>query len=245
MKKQQEVLNKKLMAGIVIGVTVFSVLLGAVIYLLDFRKAVASEDFSDGGGGVMVFDYGDGVVAYESPSPKAGIIFYAESKVEYLAYQNLMASIASRDFTCLLVEMPLNQPALGQNEAMALEMRCPNIQRWYMCGHGSGAKAAAAYAKKNTDIFEGVILLGGYSSADLNETGLKVISVYGSEDKIIDGAYKRNRSKLPSDCAELVIQGGCHAYFGSYGTHQGDGEPTISRAEQYQQAADFISSNIT
>lgn len=245
MKKQQEVLNKKLMAGIAVGVTLFAVILGAVIYLLDYHKAVASEEVSNGSSAVTLFDYGDGVVAYEVSAPKAGIIFYAESKVEYMAYQNLLVSIASRGFTCLLVEMPLNQPALGQNEAVALEMRYPEIQRWYMCGHGSGAKAAAAYAKKNTDIFEGVILLGGYSSADLNGTGLKVISVYGSEDKVIDGAYKRNRSKLPSDCAELVIQGGCHAYFGSYGTHPGDGEPTISRAEQYAQAADFIKSNIT
>lgn len=243
MKKQQEVLNKKLMAWIIIGVTVFSSLLGAVIYMLDVYPAVEAQEYSSGSFSVTPFDYGDGITAYEPAHIKGGIIFYPEAKVEHEAYNDLMISIASRGYICILVGMPLNQPALGRNAAMALEMRYPQVESWYMCGHGSGAKAAAAYAVKNTEIFDGVILLGGYSSHDLKGTGLKAISVYGSEDKVISGAYARNRNKLPADLAELVIEGGCHSYFGSYDMHHGDGEPSVSRTEQYKQTADFISSN--
>ena len=29
-----------------------------------------------------------------------------------------------------------------------------------------------------------------------------------------------------------MIDGGCHAYFGMYGTQDGDGKPTISNEEQ-------------
>ncbi|MBQ8826852.1 MAG: alpha/beta hydrolase [Oscillospiraceae bacterium] len=244
MKRQQEVLNRKLIAVITAVIIAVSAVFGAVMYLLDYYPAEASDEISQGSVSVSVIDYGDGVIAYEPGYVSGGIIFYPESRVEYKAYENLMASIASRGFLCLLVEMPLNQPSFGMNEAIALEMRYPDITKWYMCGHGSGAKTAAAYASRNTDIFSGVILLGGHTSADLRDTGLNVISVYGSEDKVMSmGSYERSKNKMPADYAELVIEGGCHSYFGSYGIQNGDGTPTITMTEQLKQTADFINSN--
>lgn len=53
-------------------------------------------------------------------------------------------------------------------------------------------------------------------------------------------------SNLPSAPAfkEYVIEGGCHAYFGMYGSHEGDGTPTITAIEQImitsEQIAEFI-----
>ena len=38
---------------------------------------------------------------------------------------------------------------------------------------------------------------------------------------------------------ETIIDGGCHAGFGSYGTQKGDGAPVIS-AEEQQQTADAL-----
>ena len=246
MKRQQEVLNKKLIIIIAAVIIAVSGIFGAVMYMLDYYPAVITDEFSQGSVGVSIIDYGDGVIAYEAENAKSGIIFYPESKVEYKAYQNLMASIASRGYVCLLVEMPLNQPSFGMNEAVALEMRYPFVTAWYMCGHGSGARAASAYASRNTDIFSGVILLGGYPAVDLSSTGLKVISVYGSEDKVMNmGGYERSRSGFPADYAELVIEGGCHSYFGSYGMHSGDGTPSVTMTEQLAQTADFIHSNFT
>ena len=244
MKKQQEVLNKKLFITVTAIIIAVSAVFGIIMYMLDYYPAEISDEISQGGYGVSVIDYGDGVTAYEAGSAKGGIIFFPESKVEYTAYQNLMASISSRGYVCLLLEMPLNQPAFGMNEAEALEMRYPQITTWYMCGHGSGAKAAAAYASRNTNIFSGVILLGGYASGDIRDTGLNVISIYGSEDEVISmGSYEKSRSKMPADYKELVIEGGCHSYFGSYGMHIGDGEPSITRTEQLTQTADFIDKN--
>jgi len=37
-----------------------------------------------------------------------------------------------------------------------------------------------------------------------------------------------------------VIDGGCHAYFGSYGPQKGDGSPSMSDREQQEIAADVI-----
>lgn len=48
---------------------------------------------------------------------------------------------------------------------------------------------AASYVSKHADSFDGLILLGAYSTADISETALRVLSVYGSEDGVL------NRSK--------------------------------------------------
>ena len=50
---------------------------------------------------------------------------------------------------------------------------------------------------------------------------------------------------LPAGFQELVISGGCHAWFGDYGVQDGDGEPTITRAEQIRQTVAAIDAMIT
>jgi hypothetical protein len=52
--------------------------------------------------------------------------------------------------------------------------------------------------------------------------------------------YDENKSNLPSDLAEIVIEGGCHAYFGMYGAQNGDGVPTISNHKQIRMTADAV-----
>ena len=105
---------------------------------------------------------------------------------------------------------------------------------------------AASYLEENADDFEGLILLGSYSTTDLTSTNLDVISVYGSEDMVLDAEkYEENKLNLPEHFHEVVIDGGCHAYFGVYGEQEGDGTPSISNEEQIRitvnAIADFIS----
>jgi len=38
----------------------------------------------------------------------------------------------------------------------------------------------------------------------------------------------------------MVIDGGCHAYFGMYGAQEGDGRPEISNEEQIALTVDTI-----
>ena len=100
---------------------------------------------------------------------------------------------------------------------------------------------AASYLKKNADDYEGLSLLGSYSTADLSESGLAVLSVYGSEDKVMNREkYEKNKSNLPGDFTEIVIEGGCHAHFGMYGAQDGDGVPGISNHEQISITAEKI-----
>ena len=117
----------------------------------------------------------------------------------------------------------------------------PDIENWYMAGHSLGGSMAASYISSHEEEFKGLILLAAYSTADLKETGLRVLSLYGSEDGVLKmDSYEKYRDNLPEDFTEIVIPGGCHAYFGSYGPQKGDGTPQISNEEQIRFTADAI-----
>ena len=50
-----------------------------------------------------------------------------------------------------------------------------------------------------------------------------------------------NKVNLPENFSEIIIDGGCHAYFGMYGFQEGDGKPTITNVEQINQTSKAIS----
>ena len=100
---------------------------------------------------------------------------------------------------------------------------------------------ASNYAAAHDEDYDGLILLAAYSTKDLKGTPLRVLSVYGSEDGVLNReSYEKNRANLPADTIEVVLDGGCHAQFGSYGAQEGDGIPTISGEEQIRQTAEAI-----
>ena len=108
-----------------------------------------------------------------------------------------------------------------------------------MAGHSLGGSTAASYLGKHTDEYDGLILLAAYSTADLSDSDLKVLSVYGSNDGVLSmEKYEENKSNLPDDFSEVVIDGGCHSYFGCYGAQDGDGSPTISQDDQVRETVD-------
>ena len=85
------------------------------------------------------------------------------------------------------------------------------------------------------------VYVSDYYHADLTGSGLRVYSTYGSEDGVLNREkYEADRTNLPQDTTETVIDGGCHAGFGSYGAQKGDGAPVISAEEQQQQTADAL-----
>ena len=152
-----------------------------------------------------------------------------------------MAACAEQGILCILVKMPFNLAVLDVNAADSLREQYPEIERWYIGGHSLGGSMAASYLEKHTEDYEGLILLGSYSTADLSGSGLEVLSIYGSEDKVMNREkYGKNKSNLPDDFTEIIIDGGCHAYFGMYGAQEGDGTPTITNEEQIRLAAGHI-----
>ena len=89
------------------------------------------------------------------------------------------------------------------------------------------------------------IYVSDYYHADLTDSDLRVYSTYGSKDGVLNREkYEADRTNLPQDTTETVIDGGCHAGFGSYGAQKGDGTPTISAKEQQRQTADALAAGM-
>lgn len=183
----------------------------------------------------------DNTLVFKPENATKGFVFYPGGKVEYTAYQPLMAACAQQGILCILVEMPFNLAVLDIHAADGIQEQYPEIETWYIGGHSLGGSMAASYLADHIDDYDGLILLGSYATADLSETNLDVLSVYGSEDKVMNrNKYNENKSNLPSDFIEVVIEGGCHAYFGMYGAQEGDGTPTIRNEEQLLITAEHI-----
>lgn len=183
----------------------------------------------------------DDVIVYSPEKAESGFIFYPGGKVEYTAYEPLMEACAENDMLCVLIQMPFNLAVLDMDAANGIKEQFPEIETWYIGGHSLGGSMAASYVSNNTLDFDGLILLGSYSTADLTETHLKVLSIYGSEDKVLNKEkYEKYKINLPDDFSEFILEGGCHAYFGMYGEQKGDGTPTLGNEEQIRLTADKI-----
>jgi len=183
----------------------------------------------------------DGTIVFEPDGATKGLIFYPGGKVEYTAYVPLMQACAEKGILCVLVEMPFNLAVFDIDAADGIQKEYPEIEDWYIGGHSLGGSMAASYLADHTEDYEGLVLLGSYSTADLSQTDLDVLSVFGSEDKVMNRKkYEENKSNLPSDFTEYVIDGGCHAYFGMYGAQDGDGTPSITNATQIRLTVENI-----
>ena len=142
---------------------------------------------------------------------------------------------------CVLLKMPFNLAVLDVNAADGIQKEYPEIEDWYIGGHSLGGSMAASYLADHEKDYEGLVLLGSYSTADLSNTDLAVLSVFGSEDQVMNREkYDENKANLPSGFTETVIEGGCHAYFGMYGVQEGDGTPTITNEEQIRLTIESI-----
>lgn len=183
----------------------------------------------------------DNSIAYLPPDVRAGFIFYPGGKVEYTAYLPLMEACASRGIACVLLQMPFNLAVFDSSAAKGIQDNYPEIANWYIGGHSLGGSMAATYLASSQEIFSGLILLGSYSTSDISDLGVKALSIYGSEDGVMNREkYEECKINLPEDFTEVVIDGGCHAYFGMYAEQKGDGVARISNKEQIEKTADVI-----
>lgn len=216
-------------------VSAFALILGGcAVYLADYYRydegaiAVFSPEEN-----ITVKTLKNGNVVFEPVGATDGFIFYPGGKVEHNAYQPLMAALARKGVLCVLVEMPFNLAVFDINAADGIQEQYPCIEDWYIGGHSLGGSMAATYISSHADEYDGLVLLGSYSTANISDTALDVISIYGSEDRVLNlDKYNECKSNLPEDLTEVIIEGGCHAHFGMYGAQDGDGEPSISSSEQ-------------
>lgn len=200
-------------------------------------------------------DNGDVTFVPTDAEVTSTLVFYPGGKVEADAYAPLLKRLADKGMACVLVRMPENLAVLAPNRAARARAELEQALAgesseeagpstgvpWLLAGHSLGGAMAATYASGHADQYQGLVLLAAYSTADLSQAGIKVLSIYGSNDGVLNrNSYRDNWANLPDNTAEYVIDGGIHSYFGTYGHQEGDGEATIGNDEQLDLTADAI-----
>ncbi len=222
-------------------ILVLAVGIGAGIYLSDDYSADEAAVAAMAGTAEVTVRTEGRLTVFAPAEPKDGFIFYPGGKVEHKAYAPMLLKLAEAGVLSVLVEMPGKLAVLDANAAEGIQEQFPEVERWYLGGHSLGGSMAASYAADHDDELSGLVLLAAYSTADLSESGLPVLSIYGSEDRVLNSEkYEEYRSNLPPMTEEIVLAGGNHAGFGSYGHQEGDGIATILPEEQRELTADHM-----
>ena len=182
----------------------------------------------------------DGSIAIGDNDAGVGIVFYPGAKVEAEAYIPLACELAERGYYCVIAKMPFNLAFFGIDAANSIMGDAPEVESWWIAGHSLGGAMAAQFAAEHSSELEGVLLLAAYAASDLSATDLAVSIEYGSEDGVLNrDALEKNATNLPAGASTTVLDGGNHAGFGDYGPQAGDGEASMSAAEQWSQTADL------
>ena len=106
---------------------------------------------------------------------KAGLIFYPGGLVETQSYAPLMKECAKQGILCVLVKMPFHLAVFNINGADGIIEKY-DVDDWYIGGHSLGGSIAASYVSNHLDEYNGLILLASYSTEDLSQTNLNVLS---------------------------------------------------------------------
>ena len=220
-------------ALIVLAAVVVVAVVACALYFGDYYHAVDVDEALAGTDEVAVSE-ADGIWYFDGPGTETVLVFYPGAKVEVTAYAPLMAELAAAGVDCLLVQMPLNFAIFGMGAAVDLAQSGDyDYQTWLIGGHSLGGAMAASCAASNPGTFDGVVLLAAYATSSLADAVDWVVSLYGTEDGVLNlQNVEAGRDLVPDDYVEVVIEGGNHAQFGSYGAQDGDGEATISPEEQ-------------
>ena len=229
----------KIAGGICLGLCL--ALVGFCIwYVNDYYHAESCVTaYLENGDGVTV-TMEDNIVFLDGEGTEHAIIFYPGAKVEYTAYVPMFFKLAKQGIDCFVVKMPGNLAILGSNKAEDI-MKEYSYENWYLSGHSLGGAMAAGFAAEHSEKLEGLVLLAAYPTENLTDSGLKVLSVYGSEDRVLNMEnLAEGRNMVPSEYKELLIEGGNHAWFAYYGEQAGDGPAAITKEVQQEETVNAI-----
>ena len=226
-------MNKKL--KIIIIIILIALLVYVAFYFTDYRHAQKqATDLMNGTDDVSVNGIPEGLFI-DGYGNDTAVIFYPGAKNEYVSYLPLCVDLAEEGVDFYLVKMPLNFAFFGENQAEDI-IGGSNYSHYFISGHSLGGLSAASF-ENHTNKTDGVILLAGYPNSGIHKP---VLSIYGSQDKILNmKAYNESKSYI-GNLTEFVIEGGNHEQFAYYGLQEGDGVPGISTDRQLNETAAII-----
>ena len=216
MRKEGKTMKKWKKRLLIPGIVLAGAAVAFIIYVSNYYHSEAVVSYGERDG--IQIQAGENYIEFLPGEKEAdtAFVFYPGAKVEYTSYAPLMERLAGEGIACYLMHMPCNLAVLDMNSADEIR-REYDYDNWY------------------------VVLLGAYSTKDLSDSGLKVLSIYGSEDRVLNREkYEEDKDNLPAGFSELEIPGGNHAYYGAYGEQKGDGHARITPEEQQEETAGEI-----
>jgi len=174
---------------------------------------------------------------------ETGLIFYPGGLVEPAAYAPVLRKIAENGVLVVITPMPLNLAILKTGAAGAVIDDYPHISTWILAGHSLGGASGAIFAANNPTRIDALALWDSYppDSADLSDSTLPVLSIYGTTDGFPNtDNFNDKRHLVPGNTIFVGIEGANHAQFGDYGPQKGDVVASISLAEQHEKVAEIM-----
>lgn len=174
---------------------------------------------------------------------KIGLVFYPGGLVDPAAYAPVLHTIAEEGTLVIITPMPLNLAIFNTGAANAVIDSYPEISTWILTGHSLGGASAGIFAENNPSAIDALILWDSYppDSADLSDSNLAVISIYGTTDGFPNtDNFDEKRVLLPVNAQFISIEGASHAQFGDYGPQKGDVVPTLNLADQHERIVEIM-----
>lgn len=230
-------MRKSLTRRRVLIASVVIVLVAVVLiwrYLTPYKPEERAETALVTAGSISV-EQNDNWISFE-PSAAHGtaVILYPGALVKPEAYAPLARAIAEAGHPFYIARMPLNLAVIKGDAAEEI-LRVHPQQSFVLGGHSLGGVMASRFAADHAGQLEGVFFLASYpdEKGSLKDTTLSVLSVLGTEDKVVDrDSYNKGRAYTSGNTVYVSIEGGNHAQFGSYGPQKGDGTASITEEEQ-------------
>ena len=200
----------------------------------------------------VVVQPSEGVVRFSPASQPAkvpvGLLFFAGSLVDPVAYAPLARAVAAAGSPVILVSLPrrgafggADSPEVLANALGAIHEDERAVQ-WLIGGHSRGAVVASRMVSQLASLgagsVAGLLLVGTSHPRDVNLSGYKrpVTKIVATRDGLASlEKIEANRHLLPSTTRWVRIEGGNHSQFGWYGFQPGDRFATISRDAQHAQ----------
>jgi pimeloyl-ACP methyl ester carboxylesterase len=159
--------------------------------------------------------------------PTTAVLFVPGDRIDPRAYAALLRPLAQSGYLVAVLKTPFGVPLARPAQAEGVLRVHPEIKYWAASGHSAGGTAAASFADAHPQI-NGLILYASYPARKLDRTDLKVLSVSGSADSLVNPSeIDASKADLPRSTSYVTIPGAVHSDFGDYGRQPGEGAPTI------------------